>query len=487
MRVGSLGRGPGGAARPAETLHDLPARVDADRPRRLLGQPGDEPFRVDLGSSVTGLPASRIDRRGGSPLPRIAYNPRVSSHAEHRRQHLAFHPRAGTVRYDLVVVGGGIHGAGVAQAAAAAGHSVLVLERKRLAHGTSSRSSKLIHGGLRYLESGQLRLVRESLEERSLMLRLAPELVRIRPFFIPVYPSTRRRPWQLTVGLSAYAALAGFGRTTRFGRLPRRQWDHLDGLDTKGLQCVFRYFDAQTDDERLTRAVMNSALGLGAELVVPAEFLHADVRADGVQVRYLVGAEARECSARVVVNAAGPWAPFVSERVSPPQRVPALDLVQGTHIVLPGQIQRGVYYVESPTDGRAVFVIPWRDAVMVGTTETLYRGDPDAVRPLPQELEYLRGVIAHYFPAYGGPGAPEVASAFAGLRVLPSAQGTAFHRTRETLLETDAARSPRFLAIYGGKLTGWRATAERVLHRLEGTLPARVPRADTRELRIEPP
>lgn len=391
------------------------------------------------------------------------------------------------MRYDLVVVGGGIHGAGVAQAAAAAGHSVLVLERSRLAHGTSSRSSKLIHGGLRYLESGQLRLVRESLEERSLMLELAPELVRIRPFFIPVYPATRRRPWQLALGLAAYAALAGLGRTTRFGRLPRRQWDHLDGLDTRGLQCVFRYFDAQTDDERLTRAVMKSALALGAELAVPAEFLHAEVRADSVQVRFRAGAEARECTARVLVNAAGPWAPRVSGRVSPPLRVPALDLVQGTHIVLPGEVSRGVYYVESPTDGRAVFVIPWQDAVMVGTTETPYQGDPDAVRPLPEELEYLRGVIAHYFPAYRGPGAPEVTSAFAGLRVLPAAQGTAFHRTRETLLEADRTRSPRFLAIYGGKLTGWRATAERVLRRFESTLPARAPLADTRRLRIEPP
>jgi glycerol-3-phosphate dehydrogenase len=391
------------------------------------------------------------------------------------------------VRYDLVVVGGGIHGAGVAQAAAAAGYSVLVLERSRLAHGTSSRSSKLIHGGLRYLESGQLRLVRESLEERSLMLELAPDLVRIRPFFIPVYPATRRRPWQLTLGLAAYAALAGFGRTTRFGRLPRRQWDHLDGLDTRGLQSVFRYFDAQTDDERLTRAVMNSALALGAELAVPAEFLHAEIHADGVQVRFRAGGEARECAARVLVNAAGPWAPHVSGRVSPPLRVPTLDLVQGTHIVLPGGVSRGVYYVESPTDGRAVFVIPWQDAVMVGTTETPYLEDPDAVRPLPEELEYLRGVIAHYFPAYRGPDAPEVISAFAGLRVLPAAQGTAFHRTRETLLEADRTRSPRFLAIYGGKLTGWRATAERVLRRFESTLPARAPLADTRRLRIEPP
>ncbi len=365
--------------------------------------------------------------------------------------------------YDLVVVGGGIHGVGVAQAAAARGHSVLLLERTGLAHGTSSRSSKLIHGGLRYLESGQFRLVRESLEERALMLKLAPDLVSIRPFFIPVYPQTRRRPWQLTLGLAAYAALAGFGRTTRFGRLPRRQWDRLDGLDTDGLQCVYRYFDAQTDDALLTRAVMNSAVALGAELAMPAEFVAAETHPDAVRVLYRAAGREHECRAAVLVNAAGPWAPELSRKVTPLPRVPALDLVQGTHMVVRGQVARGIYYVESPSDGRAVFVMPWNQDVLVGTTETPFQGDPEEVRPLPSELDYLTAVLARYFPAYRAPGACEVLHAFAGLRVLPRADGAAFHRQRETLLVTDPPGKPRFLAIYGGKLTGWRATAERVL------------------------
>lgn len=389
--------------------------------------------------------------------------------------------------YDLVVVGGGIHGAGVAQAAAAAGHSVLLLERTGLAHGTSSRSSKLIHGGLRYLESGQFRLVRESLEERALMLRLAPELVTVRPFFIPVYPATRRRPWQLSVGLAAYAALAGFGRTTRYGRLPRQQWDRLDGLDTQGLQAVFRYFDAQTDDARLTEAVMHSAVRLGAELAMPAEFIAAEVGSDAARIAYRAAGREQECRAAAVVNAAGPWAPGVSRQVRPLPAIPALELVQGTHLIVPGNIHRGIYYVESPTDGRAVFVMPWQQRVMVGTTETPYSGDPGEVRPLASELDYLREVLARYFPAYRDRAACTTVDSFAGLRVLPKAEGTAFHRQRETLLATDAGLPPRYLAIYGGKLTGWRATAERVLGLLAPSLPARVTRADTRQLRIVPP
>src|SRR6204780_15197 len=175
--------------------------------------------------------------------------------------------------YDVIVVGGGIHGAGVVQAGAAAGHSTLLIEKCALASGTSSRSSKLIHGGLGYLESGQFSLVRESLRERAVHLRIAPDLVELKPFFIPVYKDTRRRPWQLRLGLSMYALLGGFDASTRFGTVPKEEWQELDGLDTRNLQAVIRYHDAQTDDARLTRAVVESARSLGGELAVPARFV----------------------------------------------------------------------------------------------------------------------------------------------------------------------------------------------------------------------
>ncbi|MEE8343300.1 MAG: FAD-dependent oxidoreductase, partial [Gammaproteobacteria bacterium] len=177
--------------------------------------------------------------------------------------------------YHVGIIGGGIHGVGVAQRAAAQGYTVLVLEKAGLAAGTSSRSSKLIHGGLRYLESAQFGLVRECLRERSLLLQIAPELVRLQPFMVPVYRHTRRRPWQLRLGLSLYALLGGMDKENRFTTIPRRHWDQLDGLATEGLEKVYRYRDAQTDDALLTRAVMNSAQELGAELAMPANFLGA--------------------------------------------------------------------------------------------------------------------------------------------------------------------------------------------------------------------
>ena len=386
--------------------------------------------------------------------------------------------------YDVVVIGGGIHGAGVLQAAAAAGHSCMLIERKALASGTSSRSSKLIHGGLRYLESGQFRLVRESLHERSVMLKIAPDLVKLRPFFIPVYPTTRRRPWQLKVGLFAYAMLGGFDASTRFGEVPRSEWDRLDGLDTNGLQAVIRYYDAQTDDAELTRSVVQSARSFGADLAMPASFIEAELSEHGVRIQYEEGDRMILCNARVLVNAAGPWATHIARYVRPAIEIPAVDLVQGTHIVVPVKTVEGIYYVESPSDGRAVFVIPWHGGTMIGTTETPYHGEPEQVRPLPEEEEYLLQVARAYFPAFKTITREHIFERFAGLRVLPAGDVKAFGRSRETMLITDRPSHPRVLGIYGGKLTAWRATAEQVMDKIETSLPRRRRRVGTAELEL---
>jgi glycerol-3-phosphate dehydrogenase len=387
-------------------------------------------------------------------------------------------------RWDVVVVGAGIHGAGVAQAAAAAGHSVLVLEQSAIAAGSSSRSSKLIHGGLRYLESGQLRLVRESLHERKLLLRLAPELVHLQKFYIPVYRQTRRRPWQLRTGLSLYALLSGLDSAAHFGTVPRRLWAQLDGLETQDLQQVFWYHDAQTDDERLTAAVVRSAQSLGAELALPAQCLGATVGDDQVRVRYRHDGAEQECDAGVLVNAAGAWASALANCIEPRPAVPALELVQGSHLVFEGPPQAGVYYVESPRDGRAIFVMPWRGKLLVGTTELRFHGDPATVVPGAQEIHYLQAVLRQYFPRFRDARLSQPIASFAGLRVLPAGAGHAFHRSRETLLTTDRGARPRLVSIYGGKLTTWRAVAARALEMVSGSLPRRHPRAHTDELEL---
>lgn len=387
-----------------------------------------------------------------------------------------------TDHYDVVVVGGGIHGVGVAQAAACNGYSVLVLESVALASGTSSRSSKLIHGGLRYLEGYDFGLVRESLRERDILLRIAPDLVHLQPFHIPVYPETTRRPLVLRAGLSLYALLDGLGRASRFSVLPKQAWDSLDGMDTRQLQAVFRYFDAQTNDADLTRAVMQSAIEQGATLACPAEFTAAQITPAGVEISYRTADSEQRCMARALVNAAGPWAGAVDQCIEPRPTTFPVDLVQGAHLVMQAPLQAGCYYVEAPQDRRAVFLLPWGEHSLLGTTEHRYSGNPRNVRLLPEEETYLLDVQQHYFPDRS----TTVLDRFAGLRVLPVAGGAAFGRSRETHLLVDNPRKPRTLSIYGGKLTGYRATADKVVDKLRRSLPSRQAHARTDTLKLVP-
>lgn len=385
--------------------------------------------------------------------------------------------------YDLVVVGAGIHGAGVAQAAAAAGYTVLVLEQTAPAAGTSSRSSKLIHGGLRYLESAQFALVREALAERERLLRLAPGLVTRVPFHIPVYADSRRGPWRIRAGLALYALLAGLGPHVRFESLPRRRWTELDGLKTLGLRAVFRYEDAQTDDASLVRAVLRSAVRLGARFACPARFVAARRTLDAYEIRYVETGREAGCTAHALVNAAGPWADQVAAAIAPAPPRPAIELVQGAHVILAGSLRQGIYYVEAPADRRPVFVMPWRGAILLGTTETPFVGDPALAAPRPHEIEYLCETFRRYFPDRP----VQVLDAYAGLRVLPADGGPLQRRSRETLLVADDPARARLVTIYGGKLTTYRATAARVLRLLEQAIPTRpAPRAaDTAELPLE--
>ncbi|MGA9854063.1 MAG: FAD-dependent oxidoreductase [Gammaproteobacteria bacterium] len=385
--------------------------------------------------------------------------------------------------FDLVVIGAGIHGAGIAQAAAARGYRTLVLEQQAIAAGTSSRSSKLIHGGLRYLEQFDLRLVRESLRERGLLLKLAPKLVKLTPFYIPIYIHTRRQPWEVRVGLSLYALLGGLNVHARFSVISRSRWNTLQGLSQAGLQAVFQYWDAQTDDAALTRAVMVSAEKLGADVCMPARFEHATINSDGCEIEFIDKGASRNVRTRVLVNAAGPWVNHVAAHITPAMPRPEIELIQGTHIILDTAIVNSIFYVEAPQDGRAIFIMPWHEhTTLVGTTETPFTGDdPGQVRPLPQEQNYLLEVVHRYFPHAH----TNILSSFAGIRVLPSGKARVFRRSREISFVTERRQSPRVLSVYGGKLTSYRADAEHALRLVRDTLPARKPIADTHRLRLE--
>ncbi|BAJ03547.1 FAD-dependent oxidoreductase [Shewanella violacea] len=386
---------------------------------------------------------------------------------------------------DLVIIGGGINGAGIAQCASAAGYSVLLLEKGAIGGQTSANSSKLIHGGLRYLETGQISLVRNSLSERRALLRLAPHLVKAVPFYIPVYDTSQRNQWAIRAGLTAYSVLSELDPLGRFTSLPAVEWSNIAGLKLQGLKAVFRYWDAQTDDKALTQAVMRSAQNLGAQVLTHAECDAIVHTPDYCDVSYLHQDNLVIQRASCVINAAGPWVNDVIDSLAPPMAKESVDLVQGSHLLLDIPALEGILYLESCFDNRVVFVMPWKGKTLLGTTETLLQeldGKPESTR---EEIYYLLGIYKHYFPALGSVEQLEglIIDTFCGVRVLPKRDGSSFHRPREILLKTSVTH-PRLMTLYGGKLTTYRTTSKEVVQWVESKLGKRMSIADLDTLAI---
>ena len=379
--------------------------------------------------------------------------------------------------YDIAVIGGGIQGAGVAQAAAAAGYKVVIFEQSAIASGTSSKSSKLIHGGLRYLESGQFKLVRKTLLERERLIKIAPTLVKPIPFFIPIYTKTTRQSWQIAIGLFLYQVLGGFKKYTRFKRLNINKTLPLKALKMTDLTAMYQYYDAQTDDSLLTHAVMRSAESLGAELKCPLKVISLDFKSNTYHISN--DATNETVTAKFIVNVAGPWVNQILAKVKGTAvSVMECDLVQGSHIVLDVPSPEGVVYVEAPQDKRAVFIMPWKNKTLVGTTEKFYTGDPAKVIASDEEIQYLKEVYLHYMLAED----VNVVESFAGLRVLPKLETSLFSRPRDTVIHESAEK---LLTLYGGKLTSYRITAEQVLVEIQKMLPSvKTNQTSTRKIKL---
>lgn len=384
---------------------------------------------------------------------------------------------------DIIIVGGGIQGAGVAQIAALNGYSVLLLEKAEVGSGTSSKSSKLIHGGLRYLESFQFSLVRECLQERSLLLKIAPDLVKLQPFYLPIYRQSHRSSFHIHVGLQLYRWLTGNQPGNNFQTVPPAEWTTLDGLKTEHLQVVFQYWDAQTNDQLLTKAVMASAIQQGAELREHCEVTAIEIQPNAVQVAFEWEGRKLQKQAKILINCAGPWVNQLLTKVSPAIKPIPLSLVQGTHILLDLPSPHGMYYLEAPSDQRAVFVMPWEGKTLVGTTETLFTGNPDDAVPLPAEIHYLQETFAHYFPGKSN----ALLHAFAGLRVLPASTKAAFHRPREAIIVADQLQHPKILTLVGGKLTSYRVNAQNLFQEITKQLPRKMRLKDTSNLSLTSP
>ena len=372
---------------------------------------------------------------------------------------------------DLFIVGGGINGVGIARDAAGRGLSVVLVERDDLASGTSSASSKLIHGGLRYLEHYEFRLVREGLAEREVLLRIAPHLVRPLRFVMPHQPALRPA-WMIRVGLFVYDHLGG--KTS----LPGSERVDLASQLGTGLKRIFRrgfaYSDCRVDDSRLVVLNARDAARNGARILTRTACVEA--RRDGM--RWRIATEDRSSGtrrwflARALVNAAGPWVGEVAEGVAGLAPRDRVRLVKGSHVVVPRLYQGEQAYLLQNADGRIVFVIPFEERFsLVGTTEVAVSAAPGPIGISSEEILYLRRVVAGFLER--GFENNDIVWSYAGIRALYDDGSRDLSAvTRDYVLELDGGKTvPPLLSVFGGKITTYRRLAEQALDRLRPDFP----------------
>jgi len=368
---------------------------------------------------------------------------------------------------DLVVVGGGITGLGVARLAARNGLTVAVLERGDLASGASSSSSHMLHGGLRYLEHGRLRLVRESLRERAEVSRMAPSLAHPTRFILPFYRGDRRPPWMVRTGLLLYDMLAGpRGLSRRSAVRPREALALEPDLEPTGLLGAGLYSDVVMDDARLAIAVARDAAAHGAAIHPWTEVIGARPAREHVEVmaRDALGGGERRVLARAVVNAAGPWVDEVRRRLvcsltpGAPDPPPLMRPSRGVHLVFPALTRGHGVLLTARSDGRVFFIIPFEGLSLVGTTEIEVASPPGSEDPRPglDEIRYLRAELARALPQ---PARSPVLAVTAGIRPLLAAGGAVGEAPREHRVLADGP----IVTVAGGKYTTFRVMARDTL------------------------
>ncbi len=375
-----------------------------------------------------------------------------------------------TPTYDLLVIGGGINGAGIARDAAMRGLTVAVVEQGDFASGTSSKSSKLIHGGLRYLENYEFALVLEASRERDRLRRhLAPHLVRPMPFVFPVFRGDPVGRVRLTAGLWVYDGLSAFRNIARHRSWGRRATLRREPrLRAEGLYGALHYYDCWTDDARLTLETMLAAVAAGAVVcnyLGVVDLLRDGDRLSGARVEDRLHGGTLAIRARQIVNATGPWLDRLRQ-LDEPEAPPMLRLTKGVHIVVPRSRVGNAHAIvlRAPRDGRVMFAIPWEDQVLVGTTDTDYEGDPAAVAADADDVRYLLEAVNHYFPE-AVLGEDDVVGAYAGLRPLvrPADGASPSDTSREEAIFESGSG---LLSLGGGKLTTYRRVSERVVDRV---------------------
>ena len=366
---------------------------------------------------------------------------------------------------DLLVIGGGVNGTGIARDAVGRGLSVMLVERDDLAAHTSSSSTKLIHGGLRYLEYYEFRLVREALAERETLIDVAPHLIRPMQFVMPLADGMRPA-WLIRLGLFLYDHIGGRTRLPKSKgvRLDRSHW----GAGLKPVRHGFVYSDGWVDDARLVVLNALDAAERGADIRVRTRFEGARRETDHWVATLDDGSTV---SARAIVNTAGPWVSKVLEGVPQAHAEIPPRLVKGSHIIVPKLFGGDHAYILQNEDMRIVFAIPYEgDFTLIGTTDKPFEGDPSHPSIDPDETEYLCTSANRYFTRQIGAG--DVVWSYSGVRPLfDDGHEDATAVTRDYVLRLGAERAPQILSAFGGKITTYRRLAEHALEQLEPFLP----------------
>lgn len=389
--------------------------------------------------------------------------------------------------FDVAVIGAGINGAGIARDAALRGLRVVVLEQNDMCSGTSAIPSRLIHGGLRYLEYGEIPLVFESLRERITLRRIASHLIEPLRIVIPVYEGAKRGPFMIRLGMIAYDLLSTGKTVPNHDMLSRAEAMEKDpGLASEGLRAAARYYDAQIAFvERLVLENLLAARAAGAEIMIYTRVTAINVEGGSVRsvtARHTVTGQETEIEARVVVNAAGPWVDEVlgtSAKGSPR----LIGGTKGSHIVVgsfdgaPGD----AYYVEAAKDNRPFFIIPWNGQYLIGTTDIRYDGDLSEVRASREEVDYLLAETNRVFPN-AKLGIEDIHYAYAGIRPLPFRdKGPESAITRKHIIKANRKIARGLISIIGGKLTTYRNLAEQTVDRLGKVIGRKLPECRTED------
>jgi glycerol-3-phosphate dehydrogenase len=376
----------------------------------------------------------------------------------------AFDELAGRA-FDVIVAGGGINGAGIALEAQRAGYRTLLVEREDFGAGTTSRATRLIHGGLRYLEHAELGLVYESLGEREALLRDMPHLVRPLELLLPVYDGDERAPWKVRAGLALYDALSFNKSLPRHRAVPLPELRRMvPALSRSGLRAAYAFHDAQVEfPERIvieTVRAFEHAGGTALNHVAAARLVSPGGKLRAAVLRDACAGNEVEVPAPIVVNAAGPWVDELLRGSDAERHTPLIGGTKGSHIVVdwPRAAQPAIF-AAARSDGRPFFVLPWYRYTLIGTTDLRYDGDPSNAQATPQEVEYLLDETRRLFPDTA-PQASDVLYTYCGVRPLPhSDAGDEAAITRRHFIVDHVKRGgpEGLLSVVGGKLTNFRA------------------------------